>query len=132
MGAYLLRRLALVVPTDNADEAALVPGIRVVAVPSLREAAIWHGAGLEPEPVEAITRSRTEPTVPAALDLADVIGNVDAVEALVVAAAGGHHLLADTVGRNCCDLISPLVGHVRVLLVESELPVTSMGRHRHP
>jgi magnesium chelatase family protein len=93
LGARRAGATTVMVPTDNADEAALVPGIRVVAVPSLREAAISHGAGLESEPVEAITRSRSEAAVPADLDLADVIGNVDAVEALVVAAAGGHHLL---------------------------------------
>ena len=47
----------VMVPTGNADEAGLVPGIRVIPVASLRDAAIWHGAELEPEPVDAITRA---------------------------------------------------------------------------
>ena len=93
LGARRAGAATVMVPSDNADEASLVPGIRVVGVPSLRDALIWHGAALEHVPVEALTRSRPEPSTPPGLDLADVIGNVDAVEALVVAAAGGHHLL---------------------------------------
>lgn len=84
----------VLVPAANRDEAALVPGIRVVGVASLREAAIWHGAELEDLPVDALEAA----TVPDENserpgDLADVVGNPDAVEALITAAAGGHHLL---------------------------------------
>lgn len=82
----------VLVPAGNAPEAALVPELRVVPVASLRDAAIFHGADLEPEPVE--------PLMPVVLaipseesgDLGDVIGNPDAVEAMQVAAAGGHHV----------------------------------------
>jgi magnesium chelatase family protein len=82
----------VMVPTGNADEAALVPGIRVVAVPSLRDAAIWHGGHFEPVPAEPILRATSAAAIDhAALDLVDVIGNADAVEALIVAAAGAHH-----------------------------------------
>jgi magnesium chelatase family protein len=99
----------------------------VVAVPSLREAAIWHGADLEPEPVEAITRSRSEPAVPAELDLADVIGNVDAVEALVVAAAGGHHLLmVGPPGAGKSMLAARLPGLLPDLDADSALEVASI------
>lgn len=87
----------VMVPSDNAAEAGLVPGIRIVPAASLREAAIWHGADLTPEPVEAIVRPRPIGLASAIdgprPDLADVVGNSDAVQALIVAAAGGHHLL---------------------------------------
>jgi magnesium chelatase family protein len=127
LGARRAGATTVMVPTDNADEAALVPGIRVVPVPSLREAAIWHGAGLEPEPVAAITRSRSEPTVPAELDLADVIGNVDAVEALVVAAAGGHHLLmVGPPGAGKSMLAARLPGLLPDLDADSALEVASI------
>jgi len=43
---------AVMVPTGNADEASLVPGVRVIPVASLREAAISHGGRFEPVPVE--------------------------------------------------------------------------------
>jgi len=84
---------AVVVPSGNADEARLVPGIRIIAAASLRDVLIGHGARLEPVPVDAL-----EPPVSVAPrvetgDLADVVGHPEAVEALQVAAAGGHHLL---------------------------------------
>jgi magnesium chelatase family protein len=81
----------VMVPTGSAEEAALVPGIRIVPVASLREAAIWHGAEFDPVPVDPILLPAGEEPAGDPLDLADVIGNEDAVEAMVVAAAGGHH-----------------------------------------
>jgi magnesium chelatase family protein len=86
-------RTTVVVPTANAAEAALVPGIRAVGVPSLRELAIFTGAELDPVPVEAVEAPRPSPPPVADLDLADVVGNPHAVRALVVAAAGAHSLL---------------------------------------
>ncbi|MGN6744446.1 MAG: YifB family Mg chelatase-like AAA ATPase [Amnibacterium sp.] len=86
-------RRTVVVPTANEAEAALVSGIRVLAVPSLRALAIAHGAELEPVPVEPVA-DRAQPAVPPPVpDLRDVVGNADAVRALLVAAAGAHHLL---------------------------------------
>ena len=82
----------VMVPTGNAEEARLVPGIRVIAAASLLDAVIWHGGEFDPVPVEPILRA--SPDVPAddGSDLADVIGNEDSIEALLVAAAGGHHV----------------------------------------
>ena len=82
----------VMVPTGNAEEAALVPGIRVVAMASLRDAAIWHGAGFAPVAVEAIPAAQPPSNPDPGGDLADVIGNEDAVDAMTVAAAGGHHV----------------------------------------
>ncbi len=80
------------VPAGNVEEASLVPGVRVIGVASLRDAAIWHGADLQPEPVEPIMPASDPEPDPSPLDLADVIGNDEAVEAMQVAAAGGHHV----------------------------------------
>lgn len=82
----------VVVPVGNAEEAALVPGMRVVAVASLREAAIWHGAELDPIDVEPLLPAPVAETADDTGDLAEVVGNRDAVEAVQVAAAGGHHM----------------------------------------
>jgi len=82
----------VLVPAGNADEASLVPGIRVVAVASLRDAAIWHGAELDPVEVEPLLPAAAAPVDEDAGDLAEVVGNRDAVEAAQVAAAGGHHM----------------------------------------
>jgi len=117
----------VVVPAGNADEAALVPGVRVVPVVSLRDAAIWHGAELEPIPLEALM-----PAVPMAAlddsgDLADVIGNPDAVEAMQVAAAGGHHVyLLGPPGAGKTMLAARLPGLLPDLTAEEALEVASI------
>ncbi|MFK3670925.1 YifB family Mg chelatase-like AAA ATPase [Leifsonia aquatica] len=82
----------VLVPTANSAEAELVDGVDVVAVAGLRAAAIAHGAELDPidlDPVEGPALDVAEPEEP---DLADVAGNDEAVDALVAAAAGGHHV----------------------------------------
>lgn len=84
----------VIVPHANLPEAELVEGIEVRGAVSLRDVARAHGldvpdVDLEPVAGAAETGPETD-TVP---DLADVIGQRAAVEALTVAAAGGHHLL---------------------------------------
>lgn len=86
------------VPESNVGEAALVPDVEVVGLRSLRQLiAMLTG---EPEP--------DDPPVPhlddagvvgwgtgrdgVGLDVADVVGQEDARVAIVVAAAGGHHV----------------------------------------
>jgi len=82
----------VMVPTGNAQEAGLVPGIRVVAAGSLLDAVIWHGGEFDAIPVEPILRPAPDAPHDDGSDLADVIGNEDSIEALLVAAAGGHHV----------------------------------------
>ncbi|MCU1438089.1 MAG: ATP-binding protein [Naasia sp.] len=83
----------VLVPEANRPEAELVRDVRVVGIASLRDAAIWHGAEVDRVPVDPL------PSPPAAVhareigDLSDVVGNDDTIEALITAAAGGHHLL---------------------------------------
>ncbi|WP_291043926.1 magnesium chelatase domain-containing protein [Herbiconiux sp.] len=81
-----------VVPRGNEAEARLVPDVSVETVTSLREALIRHGAELEPQELEAIVPKAVPVPATEVGDLSDVVGNPDAVEALVVAAAGAHHL----------------------------------------
>ncbi len=117
----------VMVPSGNADEATLVPGIRVVGVGSLRDAAIWHGGEFEPEPVDPILRSVVEPPPQEVADLADVIGNDDAVEAMQVAAAGGHHVfLLGPPGAGKTMLASRLPGLLPDLEPSAALEVSSI------
>ncbi|MFJ4164385.1 YifB family Mg chelatase-like AAA ATPase [Microbacterium sp. NPDC089698] len=84
----------VVVPVANEAEARLVPGLDVHAAVSLAHVAVLHGADLpdlgDPEPVRAVMTLESSGPAP---ELADVIGQDQAVSALVAAAAGGHHLL---------------------------------------
>jgi magnesium chelatase family protein len=85
----------LVVPEENAAEAALVEGLEVFGAASLVEAlAIVAGRSARP-PAKAEPRRRLEAARHAAgaPDLAEVKGQATARRALEIAAAGGHHLL---------------------------------------
>ncbi len=88
------------VPEPQADEAAMVPGMRVFGVRSLAQAmALLSGAEEIPEApaVEPLSGSsllswRGEERLED-LDMSDVIGMADTRYAIEVAAAGGHHLM---------------------------------------
>lgn len=117
----------VMVPSGNEDEAGLVPGIRVVGVASLREAAIWHGGRFEPEPVEVLRLATPPEPQEQTLELAEVIGNDEAVAALVVAAAGGHHLfMLGPPGAGKTMLAARLPGLLPQLDAEAALEVSSV------
>ena len=83
----------VVVPRGSESEARLVPGVDVRAAASLAEVAVWHGADVEVPDVEAVGVASPQPVGQDPLDLADVVGQEEAVEAIIAAAAGGHHML---------------------------------------
>lgn len=80
------------VPAGNAQEASLVEGIEVLGVTGLRAAAIAHGAELDPVDEQPVLPPTPEVRETAEPDMAEVVGNDEAVGALLAAAAGGHHV----------------------------------------
>jgi len=83
----------VIVPHANAAEASLVEGIEVVGAVSLADVARWHGADVEERRLDPVPAPASVREQHGDADLADVIGQRDAVEALIAAAAGGHHML---------------------------------------
>ncbi|WP_092667473.1 YifB family Mg chelatase-like AAA ATPase [Agrococcus carbonis] len=117
----------LVVPSASADEAALVPELRVLAAPSLAHAAALLGAQLDPDPVEPVPAAPAPERAHAALDLADVVGNRAAIDALEIAAAGAHHLLmVGPPGAGKSMLAMRLPGILPPLTQEQALEVASL------
>jgi magnesium chelatase family protein len=85
----------VVVATRNRAEAALVPGVRVIAADCLRDVALWLRGGpeptAEPEP-DMATEGVTLMPRAHAKDLAEVLGQAEARRAVEICAAGGHNL----------------------------------------
>ncbi len=91
---------AILIPRENAREAAAIPGVRVVPIAHIRDAIAFVQEGTVREFTNeqggvvgsAGGKSVTEyaPTVP---DLGDIRGHAHAKRALAIAAAGGHNVL---------------------------------------
>ncbi|SNR94962.1 magnesium chelatase family protein [Geodermatophilus saharensis] len=111
------------VPAGNADEAALVAGVDVLAVATLGDL-VDHLSGrtrLAPH-----VRGPLPPPAPAP-DLADVVGQAAGRRAVEVAAAGGHHLyLTGPPGAGKTMLAERLPGLLPVLDEEAALEVTAI------
>ena len=82
----------LIVPRERAREAALVDGLQVAGVSSLRAAADVVVGARPPSLPDAPASPRAGPAEP---DLADVRGHAMPLLALQIAAAGGHNLLLE-------------------------------------
>ncbi len=126
----------LVVPSDQADEARSVPGLRVVAVGSLLEAIAWARGEATVEPARAASVA-APCRAGAALDLRDVRGQLVAKRALEVAAVGRHHvLLIGPPGSGKTMLAERLPGLLPPLSHTEALEVARLyalaGTSRHP
>lgn len=86
-------RRRVVVPAANAAEAALVDGVELLAATCLADVVRWHGGRSDASELPAVPSSALATDSDEPLELADVVGQSEAVDALIVAAAGGHHLL---------------------------------------
>ena len=82
----------LFVPRQRGREAALIQGLPIVAVESLRMAAAVLGGEAAPPLPERVAPARPAVAQP---DLADVRGQEVPLLALQIAAAGGHNLLME-------------------------------------
>lgn len=120
----------VVVPASQETEAQLVPGIQILALRHLGEVIVHFGG--KPVQIDAMLRPReqklAEPTASQTIpELGEVRGQHFAVQALVTAAAGGHHLLlVGEPGAGKTMLAQRLPGILPKLSPEASLQVTAI------
>ena len=117
----------VLVAAEAAREAALVTGVTVHPVRTLREVRQFYRARAEGASLLLERPPAPAPEPEAVPDLADVVGQVMARQALEICAAGGHHLmLVGPPGAGKTMLAERLPGLLPPLQEEEALAVTAI------
>jgi magnesium chelatase family protein len=83
----------VIVPSDNAREAAVVEGVDVIAVSTLSQAVSFLNGQLELEPYQLDGQPYAQSQLETALDFVDVRGQEAVKRAITIACAGAHNLI---------------------------------------
>ncbi|MGA1263909.1 MAG: YifB family Mg chelatase-like AAA ATPase [Prochlorothrix sp.] len=125
--AQELGMAGMVVPEDNAQEAAVVEGLKVFGFKHLADVGNFLNNPVLYQPVPTPDRRAHLHSIPPSLDLRDVKGQSHARRALEIAAAGGHNLIfVGPPGSGKTMLARRLPGILPPLNFEEALEVTQI------
>ena len=125
--AHRLGLKGLILPADNATEAAVVPDLRVYGFKHLSGVVDFLNAPDDHQPVEIASPGDRLATATPSQDLRDVKGQAQARRALEIAAAGGHNLcLIGPPGSGKTMLAQRLPGILPPLTFTEALEVTQI------